>query len=373
MKRLSLILIFIVSMFAANGTEVVRNVLLEGANANSVQVDMSDEATRPQFPGGDAELLKYIQDNIKYPLEAKNNGVQGRVIVQFVVKADGSIADAQVIKPVERSLDVEALRIVNGMPRWQPATLQGIPIDKRFTLPVTFRLDYGVGMQEKNGHAASEVSLPNNNVDKVVDCSSHKSVEINDHEAVDLGLSVKWAACNVGANSPEEYGGYYAWGETNEEDNYSWATYKWCNGSVNRMTKYRADSDAGIVDNKTTLDPKDDVARVKLGSGWRMPTEDEIKELRKKCTWEWTSVNGVAGYKVTGPNGNSIFLPAAGLRAGTDVSNRGSVGYYWSAMLNSDNSNLAYYLHFSSGNHDWDYRIEDSDRCRGFSVRPVTE
>ena len=195
----------------------------------------------------------------------------------------------------------------------------------------------------------------------------------NKHEAVDLGLSVKWAICNVGANRPEEYGGYYAWGETKEKTFYSWDTYKWYNGSDGSdgsMTKYCTDSDYGEVDNKTTLDPSDDVAHVKWGGKWRMPTLDEIKELRKKCSWEWTSVNGVAGYKVTGPNGNSIFLPAAGGRGGTEVYDRGSYGYYWSGSLGEGYSSFAYHLGFNSGSHDWYYG--DRRNC-GLTVRPVTE
>lgn len=194
----------------------------------------------------------------------------------------------------------------------------------------------------------------------------------NKHEAVDLGLSVKWAICNVGANRPEEYGGYYAWGETKEKTFYSWDTYKWYNGSDGSdgsMTKYCTDSDYGEVDNKTTLDPSDDVAHVKWGGKWRMPTLDEIKELRKKCSWEWTSVNGVAGYKVTGPNGNSIFLPAAGYRGGSEVDGHGSGGCYWSGTLYEDDSYGAYYLGFISDSHDW----SGVDRRPGLTVRPVTE
>ena len=133
-------------------------------------------------------------------------------------------------------------------------------------------------------------------------------------EAIDLGLpsGTKWANMNVAASTPEEYGGYYAWGETEEKDNYSWSTYKWCRGSYDTQTKYCTDSSYGTVDNKTVLDPEDDVAHVKWGGTWRMPTLDEQKELLNKCTWNWTTQNGVNGYKGTGPNGNSIFLPAAG-------------------------------------------------------------
>lgn len=149
--------------------------------------------------------------------------------------------------------------------------------------------------------------------------------------AVNLGLSVKWAACNVGASSPEEYGGYYAWGETEEKSDYSWDTYKWCNGSWDSMTKYCTDSYCRTVDNKTVLDPEDDVAHVKLGGSWRMPTLDEIEELCNECTWTSTTYNGVKGQLVTGPNGNSIFLPAAGYCRNTDFEYRGLEGGYSSA------------------------------------------
>ncbi len=187
------------------------------------------------------------------------------------------------------------------------------------------------------------------------------------YEAIDLGLSVKWAAHNVGASKPEEYGGYYAWGETAEKSNYDWSTYKWCNGSYDSMTKYCTNSSYGTVDNKTVLEPEDDVAHVKWGGSWRMPTRAEQDELRNSCTWQWTSVNGVNGYKVTGPNGNSIFLPAAGYRNGTDVRLRGSYGNYWSSLLRSVYSYGAYRLNFN----DYTYDLNHPNRYYGLSVRPV--
>ena len=199
-----------------------------------------------------------------------------------------------------------------------------------------------------------------------------KSFTTLDHrQAIDLGLSVKWASCNVGATTPEEYGGYYAWGETEEEDCYDWSTYKWYNGSYDTMTKYCTNSSYGTVDNKTILDPEDDVAHVKWGDGWRMPTEDEIIELLDKCSREWATVNGVNGQKVTGPNGNSIFLPAAGYRDGTELHRRGSYGDYWSGTLHENSSSGGCsVLGFSS---DFLYRVYDAGRCNGYTVRPVTE
>ena len=196
---------------------------------------------------------------------------------------------------------------------------------------------------------------------------------LNGHECVDLGLpsGIKWATCNVGATAPEEYGGYYAWGETEEKDDYSWSTYKWCNGSYNTMTKYCTNSSYGTVDNKTTLDLEDDVAHVKWGGSWRMPTGAEQQELLNNCTWTWTTQNDVYGYKVTSKtNGNSIFLPAAGLRHGTGLDYSGSDGLFWSGSLYESYNNNAYYMYFySSGYYDFYYDY----RYNGRSVRPVTE
>ena len=189
---------------------------------------------------------------------------------------------------------------------------------------------------------------------------------VDGHAYVDLGLpsGVKWATCNIGATKPEEYGGDYAWGETEEKEDYSWSTYKWFSGNIYSnytFTKYNTNTSMDVVDNKTVLEPEDDVAHVKWGGSWRMPTLDEQKELLNNCTWTWTTKNGVNGYRVTGSNGNSIFLPAAG--------NSGSYGRYWSSSLYSSESHNAYYLNFNSGAKGYykDYR------CDGFSVRPVSD
>lgn len=194
--------------------------------------------------------------------------------------------------------------------------------------------------------------------------------DLNGHEAVDLGLSVKWATCNVGANSPEEYGGYYAWGETEEKDYYDWSTYKYCRGSFIALTKYCTNSIFGTVDNKTVLDPEDDVAHVKWGGSWRMPTLSEINELLNNCSWTWTTQNGVNGYVVTSKsNGNSLFLPAAGNHWYENVVDSGSYGDYWSSSLNENSIDNTCYLYFYSGSRG----LDDNTRCFGFSVRPVTE
>ena len=189
----------------------------------------------------------------------------------------------------------------------------------------------------------------------------------NGYEYVDLGLSVKWATMNVGANSPEEYGDYFAWGETKPKSAYNWSTYTLCKGSYNTMTKYCSNSSYGTVDNKSVLDPEDDAAHVNWGGTWRMPTYDELNELKTKCTWTWTTQNGVDGRLVTGPNGNSIFLPAAGYRNDSSLSNAGSYGRYWSSSLYTSSPYDAWYVVFNSSDVYW----YDSNRCNGQSVRAV--
>ena len=192
----------------------------------------------------------------------------------------------------------------------------------------------------------------------------------NGHTYVDLGLpsGTLWATCNVGASSPEEYGDYYAWGETETKSTYDWNTYKWCKGSENTLTKYCTSSSYSTVDNKKVLESSDDVAHVKWGGSWRMPTDAEMTELRENCTWTWTTQGGKNGYKVTSKKkGNSIFLPAAGYRDDSSLDNAGSSGYYWSSSLYTSYPDLAWYVDFYSSSV---YRGH-YDRCCGQSVRPV--
>ena len=190
----------------------------------------------------------------------------------------------------------------------------------------------------------------------------------NSHEYVDLGLSVKWATCNVGANNPEDDGDYFAWGETEPKDVYDWSTYKWCNGSETTLTKYNTSRSYGTVDNKTTLEMSDDAARANWGGEWRMPTDEEMTEVREQCTWTWTAQYGVKGYKVTSKNnGNSIFLPAAGYCLDGLLYYGSLYGCYWSSSLSTGGPDYACKLSFDSGSVYWDV----SNRYSGRSVRPV--
>ena len=184
------------------------------------------------------------------------------------------------------------------------------------------------------------------------------------HEYVDLGLSVKWATCNVGASKPEEYGDYFAWGETSTKKIYDRDNCPTIGLSISQLQAQ------GYIDGEGNLTSQYDAARANWGGSWRMPTEYEWQELIDKCKWEWGKVNGVKVNKVTGPNGNSIFLPAAGVCDGSSLDIAGSIGYYWSSTPDEGSDYRAYILFFYGGDHSmYCYYFRSS----GSSVRPVLE
>lgn len=198
----------------------------------------------------------------------------------------------------------------------------------------------------------------------------------NSVKAVDLGLpsGLKWASCNVGATNPEEYGAYFAWGETKPKSDYQWSTYKWCNGDRYKLTKYCTKSQywdsPSPMDEKTVLDSDDDAASANWGDNWRMPTKAEWTELKKNCTWTRTEQNGVKGGLATGPNGNSFFLPASGEWLTVNLLGVGSTCEYWSSSLATDDEPCkAWVITF----YDYDIISMEYDiRCVGYPVRPVT-
>ncbi len=201
-------------------------------------------------------------------------------------------------------------------------------------------------------------------------------VNVSDHGFVDLGLpsGLLWATCNIGANAPEDYGDYFAWGETQPKDTYNWSTYQYANGTSlddPQLTKYCNNPTYGyngFTDNLTTLLPEDDAAMANWGSGWRMPTEEELQELKNKTTQIWTTQNGVNGQLFTASNGNSLFLPAAGDRWGDEFSGAGYYGTYWSSSLCTDRPIGAWSFYFSSY---YTVDVVGYGRCDGRSVRPV--
>ena len=203
----------------------------------------------------------------------------------------------------------------------------------------------------------------------------HPTGGFNGHGYVDLGLpsGLMWAYTNIGADesAPYDYGSYYAWGETETKETYDWSTYHYCNGSEMTLTKYCNDGsygNEGYTDELTTLEAEDDAATTNWGDGWRMPTIDDFQELVDNCDTAWITLNGVNGMLFTSRNnGLFIFLPAAGIRNGSELTDAGSYGYYWSSSLRTDFSYNAWKLNFNSV----DYNMYDNERDYGLSVRPV--
>jgi hypothetical protein len=187
-------------------------------------------------------------------------------------------------------------------------------------------------------------------------------------EAVDLGLSVKWANMNVGATKDSGFGSYFAWGEVKPKKYYSWGTYIWSQGDSKFLLKY------STSDRRIQLTPSDDAARANWGGEWRMPTIEEYEELidPAKCTWEWITKDGVNGYKVTGKKtGNSIFLPITGFRFYEGVQFRAIKGIYWTSMLYSGNPNKAWCLEFDFSDVDISFGKLSANRFSGRCIRAV--
>lgn len=199
----------------------------------------------------------------------------------------------------------------------------------------------------------------------------------NGHEYVDLGLpsGTLWATCNIGATKPEGYGDYFAWGETEPKTIYDWCTYKYCNDCdpnlLTRYCYYAGYGYNGFTDNLTVLQPMDDATTANWGSGWRMPTSKQWRELSDNTTVTWTTQNSVKGRKFTASNGNSLFLPSSGYYDGSSLGYGGSYGCYWSSLLNDEYPGQAWYFYFDSG--DDYYVYHGGNRYNGRSVRAVRE
>ena len=215
-----------------------------------------------------------------------------------------------------------------------------------------------VNVHFKNGQT---IQFPSGNVDYVDFSAKAPDPTVTAGAVVDLGLSVYWCSCNVGAESPEEYGDYFAWGETKPKNDYSKETYSYYDSNTAQYT--------GIGAN--IAGSEYDAATVDLGSDWRMPTQKEILELAEKCTFEWTQINGVNGFKVTGENGNSIFIPSSGYITGKYKirdNEKDGLGIWTSEVATE---NMAKYLS-NPKEVSWYYRVESSYKYTGHPIRPVT-
>ena len=217
-----------------------------------------------------------------------------------------------------------------------------------------------------NGKTAEAVSEEEPVVEKVPTTG-----DINGHEWVDLGLpsGTKWATCNVGANTPEEAGDYFAWGETAKKDTYLWTNYRFRESGDNydniKFNKYNTNEDYGIIDGLVALEAADDAATSNWGEGWHMPTNDEFRELTDSSTMTWTTRNDVKGYEIVGPNGNSIFIPAVGHYKDDGLAE--GKGCYWTSTLENGHTLDARYMNLGFNV----FATVSYLRYCGLSVRPV--
>ena len=218
-----------------------------------------------------------------------------------------------------------------------------------------------------------------------VGCEQEQSsLEVGKNQAyVDLGLSVKWAKCNIGARRPVDEGSYFAWGEVNAKETYTWANYKWCKGTPETLTKYCTHTEYGILDTirdkKGKLDtvlvlrPEDDAATANWGEQWRMPTQEEMQELLDSCNWEpWTKF-GVFGFSITAKNEiykDTLFLPFAGVMITDSTTYLDVNSYYWSSTLLKSSPRNAYSLSYTAY-QTGELSVKPWDRCNGRSIRPV--
>lgn len=199
---------------------------------------------------------------------------------------------------------------------------------------------------------------------------------------MDLGLpsGLLWATRNIGAASPEDYGDYFAWGETSPKSVYDWSTYRYCNGDSTKLTKYCNNSELGyngFIDSLTVLQAVDDAATANYGG--RTPTREDWSELMSNTTISWTKQKGVKGFLFTGPSGNKLFLPATGWREGSSLKGEGGSGYYWSSSLYAPlytyypiyAYNFGFFIIDFGSSHDDVWYIDNAVRSRGYSVRAV--
>lgn len=237
-----------------------------------------------------------------------------------------------------------------------------------FTIEAKANKGYVFKYWSVNNQIVGIESVFRTKVDKDTEFRAYFQNENTNVQAVDLGLSVKWADCNIGASSPEEYGDFFAWGEIAQKESidYFWERYKFCYGSYKELWKYNSDANLGYIDNKSILEKEDDAAYSVFGENWRLPSKGEYEELKSKCNWQWTQNNGVYGYVIEGLNGNSIFLPVTGYFAGA-THNIIDKGYYWCNENIAIATNDAYSLIFSQENVE----IKSSARKNGLPIRSV--
>ena len=348
--------------------------LVSGQNPPAQSLIQNDELPRPEGlkgyvwkaikkamrsnPADRPQSLEELLDLLQKPETTETAPVETAKATDTVVQ-EAVVKEAVVEKAVQEAVVQEAIveKTVKSNKRYLWLLLVLVPL---VILLLVFILPKG-----KKGYEKAEVESP------VSKQKTSMPDLVNGHEYVDLGLSVLWANCNVGASAPGEYGNFYAWGETAPKSKYSHSNYAL--GKQDCFTKYVPEdlweyAWDNSPDNLLVLESEDDAATINWGDPWRMPTQKEFEELASRCTSEWTQLGGHDGTLFTGPNGNSVFFPAAGIHKSDNYSDAGIKGFYWSSSLKLEDPKCAYRLFFDSttvGAAYW------HGRYYGYTVRPV--
>ena len=357
--------------------DITTLTLLEGESAKLTATVKPDDATerRVTWKSSD-ESVATVDSHGK--VVAKQEGVCAIVATRGDKYAACAVSVSKKIIRVESiEINRSSLNLMVGECETLTAVvLPASATDQSYTWAST---NPGIADVDQNGKVTAKsagnaiVAVTSNDGSKTAMCSVKVS-ELTPPEGAwaDLGLpsGLKWATRNLGAVNPEDYGDYYAWGEIETKNNYGWQTYYWSNGSYDNLTKYNIDGSFGRIDNISLLLLQDDIAGIRLGDDWRMPTEAEFEELQSNCNWTWTTRGGVKGALVESKtNGNSIFLPAAGYRKASESYNAGTQGWYWTSSLYTGNPCNAWRGIISPTEVLTGYVY----RCFGLSVRPVSD
>lgn len=296
---------------------------------------MGIENQPPRFLGGMDALFDYVRRQIDIPIPQGYFSEEVIVVCGFKVCEDGRVDDVEIVQPAEiDTLNSKSVEIVKSLPKWSAGKRNGKPAKYSYVIPITYRIPI--------------------------------------EAMVDLGLpsGLKWSSMNLGARFPYDTGNYYQWGCIEPARAATWDDY--CYGRQNVIYKYCTDSRLNAYDGLTVLQPEDDAATLIMGDGWRMPTREEAIELWKYCTREWETHGNICGYRFTGPNGKSIFLPATGyLDKNGQLRDNNVDGLYWTSTLYTRNNNGAYGLITRKGEGSVGVCWGPNNRQYARAIRPV--
>ena len=394
MKKLALLMAAMLLMLAGCKNPELETVEVDSVSVSPTSLDLKvgESATLTATVKPDNASDKTVSWQSTAPAVAKvENGVvtalsEGTAYIHATAGGETGICTVTVSAaavPVESiTLDFSEKELTEGESFTLTATV--LPADATDKSVSWYAMNAGSGILSVSGDGTVTALAPGHET-VIASCGDARAYcEVTVVKAgpkmVDLGLSVPWADRNVGAEKPEEYGDYYAWGETEAKSYYEWNSYKWCNASRTELVKYNVNPDYGVVDLREVLDDADDAARVKWGDKWRMPSVEEINELiatheDANYKWERTTMGESSGWKITYlTNGNSIFLPAAGMMDGSSRTDINAFCGYWSSALHTDS-----YSGVEAAMIFWSYCTADYQnmelatgwRCWGFSIRPV--